>query len=185
MKSEKELDFINVGKTAEAMKSAGFFIMFEHGGNHYAMTETFILRLRPRDAFRLQCKLEVECFGVWYQRVRGCTVTADRKAEIETYAAKYETLISEALNRGETLTPTGLTVDSFNDCAVDAALFAGEHGYAAIRNRLLEMLGIGSPEIVRAGDTVVVNGSQVIAVLNDPVWQENPYVAKREGGSKQ
>ena len=47
MKSEKELDFINVGKTAEAMKSAGFFIMFEHGGNHYAMTETFILRCVP------------------------------------------------------------------------------------------------------------------------------------------
>ena len=173
---ENKLDFMNIKQVANMAKAAGQFILFDHEKAHYITTTHFMLQLRRRDAFLLQCKLEIEQRGIWYTETKKGLVGNSKKAELFQYVEKYVSWTGQAESSGESLTPTGILLQTFQDTPLNGQLYAGADGYTVIRADLLAMLHDTPKDLRRVGDNVVINGRQVVAALQDVAWKDNPYI---------
>ena len=178
--SDIDLAPVNVGKVAREAKAAGQFILFSRGGDNFIMTAAFMLRLRRYDAFLLKCKLEIEQGGLWYEKTKAGIVAAARKPEPAKYAAQYATWINKAANDAP-LVNTGLTVNEYNGFPCEARLFAGAGGYVALRGGYLDMLEAAKDFRRAAGSVVVVDGAQVLAPMNDQIWETNSFIVRLKG----
>lgn len=175
-----ELGPVNVSAVVRNLKDLGRFIQFDRDGEHYLLAATFILRLRWKDAFRIQCKTETEERGKWYrlEKKQGFVESGD-PVDIDAYIAKYVSGIAEGEDEDHQATPTGLAVTMWHDMAMGATLFerpAG--GYIAVRDELLVMADAPVLKVAEIGDAVIVNEQFLIASMADEVWKDNIYIAK-------
>lgn len=128
MQEDERIGATNVAAAVRAIKHQGLFMMFDRDNTHYLATRQFFLKLRTRDAWRIQCRLEIEHRGRWYQKFEGHFYESDRKPEIEKFIEIYEGWLQRA---SVDIAPIGLTLEKFG-----ARLFAGDGGYTAIDSEL-------------------------------------------------
>ena len=68
---DEELEPVNCAAAVRAIKDAGIFMLLDRDGCHYLVTEEFILQLRKKDAWKIQCKTETERRNVYYVKKKG------------------------------------------------------------------------------------------------------------------
>lgn len=175
--SDIDLAPVNVGKVARLAKAQKQFILFSRDGDHFIMTNAFMLRLKRHDAFLLQCKLEIEERGTWYEVTKEGTIGSGRRADPAKYMENYAKWITHA-DSDPPLLNTGITISEFNGGPCDVRLLAGADGYVAIQGDYLEM--VPAPKDFRRGseETVVIDGAHVIAKMSDAIWQENSFIVQ-------
>ena len=171
---EEKIDPVACAQVVAMVKEIGTFMLCDRDGCHYLITEHFVLQLKHRDAWKIQCKLEIEKRNVFYQRVKSGWTQSPKAAQIEAMLEKYQSWTGQA-KTGDVLTPTGVEIVLYEDTPVDGVLYAGGNGYALIRENYLAML-TNRKELVRVGEMVVVNGSAVVSLMQDEIWQENSFV---------
>lgn len=178
---EEKIEPVNCAAVVRAVKDAGHFMLLDRDGEHYIVTEYFMLHLRKRDAFRIQCKLEVEHRNVYYCRIKKKWVQANEAPHCDNVLERYQTWISQG-RTGNELTPTGVAVVLYEDIPMDGRLYAGGDGYTLVRGDYLEMLG-NTLELARTGDIITVNNCHVISVMQDDAWKDNSFIVqyKQEG----
>lgn len=170
-----EPGFINVKQTAAMAKAAGKFVLFEREGEHYFVMPNFMLRLNPKDAFKLRCKLDIEQLGYWCEIKKGETIQGTSPVDMETYYGDYMGWILQAENVGVPLKLTGLMIVEYNHFETQYLLAVGPGGYTALQKGQVEMI-IAGGEMRRVGNYAVVDGQQVIGVMPDDVWRGTPYL---------
>ena len=170
MQEDERIGATNVAAAVRAIKHQGLFMMFDRDNTHYLATRQFFLKLRTRDAWRIQCRLEIEHRGRWYQKFEGNFYESDRKPEIEKFIEIYEGWLQRA---SVDIAPIGLTLEKFG-----ARLFAGDGGYTAIDSELLAMVDIDQEEttIRRAGNLVIIDDTQVLGIINDEETRQNAFL---------
>ena len=171
---EEKIKQVNCAAVVRAVKDAGCFMLLDRDDGHYLVTEYFMLRLRKRDAFRIQCKLEVEHRNVYYYRIKSKWVQSAKKANCDESLETYLSWVAQG-QIGKILNPTGVAVVLYEDVPMDGRLYAGEDGYTLVRGDYLEMLG-ETRELVRVGDMIIVNGCHVLAIMQDDAWRANEYI---------
>lgn len=178
MIAKSELDWVNVGKVVRNLKDIGRFIQFDRDGEHYLLTDSFILRLRWADAFRIQCKTETEHRGVWYQTEKGKGfVESQHTADIDAYLEKYIGGIVEAEDPVRSAEPTGLDITMYRDVPTSVMLFFNPTGgYIAVRRELMEMLKGSIRAIDMLPNAIVINGQFYVAAMQDAIWRENKFI---------
>ena len=117
MQEDERIGATNIAAAVRAIKHQGLFMMFDRDEAHYIATRQFFLRLRTRDAWRIQCRLEIEHRGRWYQKIEGHFYESDRKPEIEKFLIMYQGWMQKETHQ---IAPIGLTLEKFG-----ARLFAG------------------------------------------------------------
>lgn len=180
MLRKTELAPVSVKDVVRNLKDLGKFIQFDRDGEHYLVAATFILRLRWKDAFRIQCKTETEKRGVWYQTEKGKGfVESGDAVDLDTYLTQYASGIAEGEDEDRLTIPTGLAVTSWHDMPVGATLFERPSGgYIAVRDELLAMAAVPVLRVAEIGQAVIVNEQLLIASMADEVWKDNIYIAK-------
>ena len=68
---DEDLEPVNCAAAIRAIKDAGIFMLLDRDGCHYLVTEEFILQLRKKDAWKIQCKTETERRNVYYVKKKG------------------------------------------------------------------------------------------------------------------
>lgn len=177
---DEELEPVNCAVAVRAIKDAGIFMLLDRDGCHYLVTEEFILQLRKRDAWKIQCKTETERRNVYYVKKKGGWEESPKIANPDAVLVRYESYISQAANRGEPLAATGITITSHEGIQMAGVLYAGETGYALVNGEHLAML-LGKIYLQRVGDAVVANGTQVLSLMQDTAWKENSFIVQEEG----
>ena len=178
--NDEELDPINVGNVVRAIKELGRFILLDRDECHYVFTEYFAIRVRESDAWKIQCKLEVKKRGKWYMKVTHGWQESPNQGDIDEMLEGYLSMISQSRQSGEEVTPTGIKICTYGDAYVGGMLYAGESGFACVREEYLAML----PErknITLVRDMIIVNELAVLPLTQDEVWSENPWIARYEG----
>ena len=107
---DEELEPVNCAVAVRAIKDAGIFMLLDRDGCHYLVTEEFILQLRKKDAWKIQCKTETERRNVYYVKKKGGWEESPKIANPDAVLVRYESYISQAANRGEPLAATGIIV---------------------------------------------------------------------------
>ena len=182
MLNEEGIDFLNIPQVLRAVKGEGKFIQVERDGANYLVTPHVMLRLREKDAFRLQCKTETRRRNVWYTMAKSTWTEDDKKATIDAYLEHYRQWTAEADDRGIDIIPTGLFLSNSDGMKIDASIYVGDGGYTLVRMEHLQMIAAGTYECRRIGDNIVVNGNQVIAIVKDEIWQDNPFLVREAKG---
>jgi hypothetical protein len=177
---DEELEPVNCAVAVRAIKDAGIFMLLDRDGCHYLVTEEFILQLRKKDAWKIQCKTETERRNVYYVKKKGGWEESPKIANPDAVLVRYESYISQAANRGEPLAATGITITSHEGIQMAGVLYAGETGYALVNGEHLAML-LGKIYLQRVGDAVVANGTQVLSLMQDTAWKENSFIVQEEG----
>lgn len=178
MQNEEGIDFMDITQVLRAIKGEGEFIQIERDGAHYLLTPHVMLRLREKDAFKVQCRTETRRRGLWYTRAKSSWVENDKPADIEKYLEKYEAWTAQAADRGIDIIPTGLFLANSDGMKIDASVYVGEGGYTLVREEHLAMIAAGKYECRRVDGNIVVNGNQIIAVVRDKIWEENPFLVR-------
>lgn len=175
--SDIDLAPVNVVTVARLVKAQKQFILFSRDGDEFIMTASFMLRLRRYDAFLLQCKLEIEERGIWYEVTKEGTIGSGRRADPAQYIEMYAKWITHAASDPPLLN-TGITISEFNGGPCDVRLLAGADGYVAIQGEYLTM--VPAPKDFRRGstETVVIDGAHVIAKMSDEIWRRNSFITR-------
>ena len=174
---EEKLQPVKISAVVRAVKEQGVCMLIDRDDEYYLVTGNFILKLRRKDMWRIQCKLEIEKRNVYMGHTKEAgwvqTTTEPKCAEV---VEKYISLIEQAAAR-PLLQPTGIAITMYHDIEMDGRLYHGADGFALIHGGYLDMIP-GKPELVRLEDYVVVNDTHVITIMLDDAWQENQYVTK-------
>lgn len=180
---EEKIEQVNCSGVVRAVKDAGMFMLLDREGGHYLVTEYFMLHLRKRDAFRIQCKLEVEHRNVYYCRIKSKWVQSSKQPSIDDILETYQSWTAQS-KTGEILTPTGVAVVLYEDMPMDGRLYAGGGGYTLVRGDYLEMLG-ETRELVRVGDMIIINDCHVVSIMHDDAWKNNSFIVQYEQEGKE
>ncbi|WP_337774544.1 hypothetical protein [Mitsuokella jalaludinii] len=175
---ELELLPVKTGKVLKMLKECGAFMLLDHNDSHYLVTEYFILQLRERDAWLIQCGMAVEQRNRYYVKIKKEWQESMKPAEADAVVTRYESLVTQAAAK----TPsywTGITIARHHDTEMDGRLFVSREGYALLRGDYLEMVGDGLP-IVCVGGAAVAGGQHVLTLLPDDAWQENDFIKHYE-----
>ena len=78
---EKEIPSVKTSAVARAVKEIGQFMLMDMDEGCFLVTERFILQLKRRDAWRIQCKLEVERRNIYYNKIKSNWVPSDKKPD--------------------------------------------------------------------------------------------------------
>ena len=178
--NDEELDPVNVGSVVREIKQLGRFVLLDRDGCHYVFTEYFAIQLRESDAWKIQCKLEVKSRGKWYMKATHGWQESPNQGNTEEMLEKFLSMISQAGQGGEEVTPTGIAIESYEDTYVGGVLYAGGSGFTCVRDVYLTML----PDrkiVTRVGEMAVVNQMAVLTLMQDEVWSENPWILSYEG----
>lgn len=178
MQNEEDIDFMDITQVLRVLKDEGSFIQIERDGANWLVTPHVMLRLREKDAFKVQCRTETRRRGVWYSRAKSVWSEYDKKVETDAYLERYGAWTAEAADRGIDIIPTGLFLADSNGTKVDSSIYVGAGGYTLVRQDHLAMIAAGKYECRRIDNTIVVNGNQIIATVKDSIWQENPFLAR-------
>jgi len=178
---EEKLQPVKISAVVRAVKEQGVCMLIDRDDEYYLVTGNFILKLRRKDMWRIQCKLEIEKRNVYMGHTKEAgwvqTTTEPKCAEV---VEKYISWIDRAAGI-PLLSPTGVAVTMYNDIKMDGQLYAGADGFVLIRGDYLDMIP-GKPELVRLEDYVIVNDTHVITTMLDDAWQDNPYIRKTGEG---
>lgn len=177
---DEKLEPVNCAAAVRAIKDAGIFMLLDRDACHYLVTEEFILQLRKKDAWKIQCKTETERRNAYYVKKKGGWKESSKIARPDDVLTRYESYISQAANHGETLAATGITITSHNGLPMDGVLYAGKTGYALVNGDHLAILP-GKIHLQRVGDAVVAKGTQVLSLMQDTAWKENSFIMQEEG----
>ena len=180
---EEKIEPVNCAAVVRAVKDAGAFALMDWMGEHFVVTESFILMLRKRDAFKIQCKLEVEKRNCYYEKEKSKWVESGKLFDGAAVWEKYHSTILLAESKEE-LTPTGVAIIAYDSYPMNGILYAGADGYSLLRGDYLNMI-CTCLEIVRLGEMVVINGSHIVALMVDDAWKQNSFVVQYEREGKE
>ena len=178
---EEKLQPVKISAVVRAVKEQGVCMLIDRDDEYYLVTGNFILKLRRKDMWRIQCKLEIEKRNVYMGHTKEAgwvqTTTEPKCAEV---VEKYISLIEQAAAR-PLLQPTGIAITMYHDIEMDGRLYHGADGFALIRGDYLDMLD-NKLSLARAGDMVVVNEAHVLSILPDDAWAYNKFICKDKEG---
>ena len=176
---EYELAPVHTGQAIRMLKEAGAFMLLDHNERHYLVTEYFILQLKPRDAWLIQCGMAVEKRNCYYVKIKKEWQEANKAADAEAVVERYLSLQTQA-EHNPMLYWTGVAIVQYRNMAMDGRLYAGMGNYTLLRADYLDMIP-GTLKIVRVGDMAVVNGQHVLTTMPDDAWQENDFIRHYDG----
>lgn len=178
---EEKLDAVHISAVVRAVKEQGVCMLMDMDEEHYLVTGNFILKLRRRDAWRIQCKLEIEKRNVYcgYTKEAGW-VQSNKPADCHAVLEKYLSWVNQAANNWEA-SPTGVAVILYDGYPMDGRLYYDKDGFTLIRGDYLDMLD-NKLSLARAGDMVVVNEAHILSILPDDAWAYNKFICKDKEG---
>ena len=177
MQQEKEIPSVKTSAVARAVKEIGQFMLMDIDEGCFLVTERFILQLKRRDAWRIQCKLGGERRKIYYNKVKSNWIPSDKKPDCRGILENYISIVGQSMaETAEVLSPTGLAVVLYRGMPMDGRLYAGmDSGFTLVQGDYLDMLG-ECTSLIRVGDFVIANGFYALSLLWDAAWAENPYI---------
>lgn len=162
--------FVHIDKVAKQAKKIGEFVMFKNAVGNFLVTSYFTLNLTAEQFWKVQCKLEIPKLEQWYRQEKEGLEPIERE-QIQQIETTYALWIE---NQSFSLTDTKITLLN------GYYLYANEGaGYTCLNQEFVDMLK-GCYNLFRSGRVVVIDNVHVIAPVDDQIWIENEFLARKE-----
>lgn len=166
--------FVDTKKVAKQAQEIGEFMMMKCKSGNLLITGQFVLSLTAEQFFSIRCKLEIPKLETWYMKIKKELARSERKPGLEEWERRYNDWLNEA-DPEKKLANTHIELLGCN-------IYTDGFTYTAIKQDRLAMLQY-SEDLTTAGRMVVIDGTHILAPMQEGVWRKNNWLKTLPGMS--